>query len=589
MSAREVVQEVFTRSLADLIWTANTLIVLPLTTQDFEVGSVLPAAFYMFRRGCRRGKGRFRETFRPKEKKPASIYWVTRKLLQDEQSFVGFDTDVQKAILGDLILCDALENTKHKEGHEDEIQRAFPVHFLASWLDLPTDVGNLRFVPEMVVCLLANQQEELALRPGGGSGPFPVGERPTDNLLFRIFARGVEFGANPADLRADRFDEQAQVSLEELLVVRLAQTCGEAPESLRATRGSKPEIHNRWPVSRRAALAFRDDLTAFLQNYGTAIPRRAITPMLESLLGLGLLAIYLESCSIAIAWDSSGEVPPLGAQEPVPLFADASNGSDSGLRDLSEQSFDEVIRLLDQASASLMSIRILDAKGRFDVQLKECIPTGPDSGAWLNLLGKVRLGQHERSEAIRNDLSEKLEALASKLVEDGIEPEAVDILRAATAASDPVRTLADGLCAMMGDKLLRRKPLMFIDSCLMINQAHGLGRKRLVNRSLAGQKRKKMAARSVILSNTALEALVHLHLIARQGVLSFAEFLNILRERYGIWVDECPPGISATREDLLKNRNRLEYRLRDLGLLVGVNDAEFMKHLRPRFECVRQA
>ena len=37
--------------------------------------------------------------------------------------------------------------------------------------------------------------------------------------------------------------------------------------------------------------------------------------------------------------------------------------------------------------------------------------------------------------------------------------------------------------------------------------------------------------------------------------------------------------------DLLRaNRAILERRLRDLGLLVGVNDAEAMKHLRPRFE-----
>jgi hypothetical protein len=37
--------------------------------------------------------------------------------------------------------------------------------------------------------------------------------------------------------------------------------------------------------------------------------------------------------------------------------------------------------------------------------------------------------------------------------------------------------------------------------------------------------------------------------------------------------------------DLLQaNRAILERRLRDLGLLVGVNDAEAMKRLRPRFE-----
>lgn len=584
MSARDIVEEVFTEPLAELIWTANTLVVLPLTPQNFAVGSVLPAAFYMCRRGCRRGKGRFQATFSPAERIRASIWSVAGKLSQDKPSFVGFDSEVEKDILGDLLLCDALENKKHEEGHRQEIQRAFPVHFLASWLDLPPAVANLRFVPEMIVCLLANQPEGQKIQPGLGSGPFPVGLSPEKNLLFQIFGRGIIFGDNPADLRTDAFDEQAPVSLEELLMIRLAQTLKEAPETLRATGGAASEIQNSWPVSQRATLAFRDDLTAFLQNYGTTIPRRSITPMLESLLGLGLLSIYLESCSIAVAWDNTGEVPPLELQKPVPIFADASNGSDSRLRDLSEQSFDEVIRLLDQSSGSLMSIRILDAKGRFDRKLKDFVPKTPDTCAWLNLLGKVRREQHERSEAILNDLSEKIESLTVKLEAEGIEPEAIDILRAPSAASDPVRALADSLCTMMGDKLLRSKPLMFLDSCLMLNEAHGLGRKRRVSRSFAGRKRKMMDVRSAILSNTVLETLVHLHLIAQKGVLSFAAFLGILRERYGIWVDECPPGVAASREDLLNNRTMLERRLRDLGLLVGVNDAEFMKHLRPRFQ-----
>jgi hypothetical protein len=584
MTARDIVDEVFTGPLAELIWTANTLVVLPLTPQDFAVGSVLPAAFYMCRRGCRRGRGRFQHTFSPAEKMRANIWSVAGKLSQDKTSFSGFDSEVEKDILGDLLLCDALENKKHAEGHQEEVRRAFPVHFLASWLDLPPAVANLRFVPEMLVCLLANQREGQKIHPGLGNSPFPVGLLPETNLLFQIFARGVAFGENTADLRTDTFDEQASVSLEELLMIRLAQACKEAPETLRATRGAVSDIQNSWPVSQRATLAFCDDLTAFLQNYGTTIPRRSLTPMLESLLGLGLLSIYLESCSIAVTWDSSGEVPSLQTQEPVPIFADASNGSDSRLRDLSEQSFDEVIRLLDQSATSLMSIRILDAKGRFDRKLRDFIPKGPDTSAWLNLLGKVRLEQHERSDAILNDLCEKIEALTAKLEAEGIEPEAVDILRASSATRDPVRALADSLCTMMGDKLLRSKPLMFLDSCLMLNEAHGLGRKRRVARSFGGRKRKMMDVRSTILSNTVLETLVHLHLIAREGVLSFAEFLRLLRSRYGIWVDECPPGVSASREDLLNNRAMLERRLRDLGLLIGVNDAEFMKHLRPRFQ-----
>jgi hypothetical protein len=42
--------------------------------------------------------------------------------------------------------------------------------------------------------------------------------------------------------------------------------------------------------------------------------------------------------------------------------------------------------------------------------------------------------------------------------------------------------------------------------------------------------------------------------------------------------------MTISNDFLRANRSILERRLRDLGLLVGVNDAEAMKHLRPRFE-----
>jgi hypothetical protein len=583
MNSRQIVEEVFTKPLADLIWTANTLFVLPLTPQNFAVGSVLPATFYMCRRGCRRGKGRFQHTFSPAEKIPATVWSVSGKLSESHETFVGFESEIQKDILGDLLLCDSLENKKHKEGHHEEIQRAFPVHFFASWLDLPPAVANLRFVPEMLICLLADQSHDQRVVPASSRAPFRVGIDPDENLLLKIFGKGVVFGSNPADLRSDSFDESAKVTFEELLMIRLAQACDEAPETLRATRGGGAEILNCWPISHRAAFTLRDDLSAFLLGYGEAIPRRSITPMLESLLALGLLNVFLECCAIMVSWDEHGTILPIEKQRPFPIFVDASNGSDPRLRDLSEQSFDEITRLHDQASNSLMSARILDAKARYNRKLRDCIPSGPDTSAWLNLLGAIRREEHETSETILNDLFEKIEALADRLETEGMEADAVSVLRSPDANRDPVRVLADSLCLMMGDKLLRSKQMMFLDSCLMINEPHGIGRKRRVSRSIAGRKRKMMDARSAILPNTVLETLVHLHLSAHKGVLSFIDFLQILRHRYGLWVDESPPGVAASREDLLNNRAMLEKRLRDLGLLVGVNDAEFMKHLRPRY------
>jgi hypothetical protein len=82
---------------------------------------------------------------------------------------------------------------------------------------------------------------------------------------------------------------------------------------------------------------------------------------------------------------------------------------------------------------------------------------------------------------------------------------------------------------------------------------------------------------------------VHLHVL-RSGKnvgyrpLAFTEFLDRLQERYGFCVDTAPPGLTISNDVLRENRAVLERRLRDLGLLVGVNDAEAMKHLKPRFE-----
>ena len=50
-----------------------------------------------------------------------------------------------------------------------------------------------------------------------------------------------------------------------------------------------------------------------------------------------------------------------------------------------------------------------------------------------------------------------------------------------------------------------------------------------------------------------------------------------------MWM-RAPSGLPVSRSLLQRNRDVLERRLRDLGLLVGVNDAESMKRLRPLFE-----
>lgn len=92
----------------------------------------------------------------------------------------------------------------------------------------------------------------------------------------------------------------------------------------------------------------------------------------------------------------------------------------------------------------------------------------------------------------------------------------------------------------------------------------------------------------MVFTDAVLDYLVHLHVACSSSgggyrLPAFAEFLRRLRERYGLCVDMAPPGLTVSNELLCENRTVLEQRLRDLGVLVGVNDAEAMKHLQTRF------
>ena len=61
---RAIVDELFGRQMTREIWTANYEKVLPISIQDFDLPAVLPAVFYMFRFGQRRGRDPACRTFR---------------------------------------------------------------------------------------------------------------------------------------------------------------------------------------------------------------------------------------------------------------------------------------------------------------------------------------------------------------------------------------------------------------------------------------------------------------------------------------------------------------------------------------------
>lgn len=178
--------------------------------------------------------------------------------------------------------------------------------------------------------------------------------------------------------------------------------------------------------------------------------------------------------------------------------------------------------------------------------------------------------------------------MAEKLDEDY--SECAQILKSRETQPNPVWRLAEALTSLQGRGNTQGNLIKLLDSVLLAGRPNGLALKRTATRSIPMMgTRKRSEVRSLVFTDSVLDYLVHLHVLPggnRHGVrtLSFKEFIHKLHDRYGFCVDATPPGMTISNDLLQANRAILERRLRDLGLLIGVNDAEAMKRLRPRFE-----
>jgi hypothetical protein len=120
---------------------------------------------------------------------------------------------------------------------------------MASWVDLPEAVANLRYVPEMIVALLADQKGHYVQQNHEGDRPtwFAVGRGFEDNVLLKAFHQGLVRDGPLSDRTADRFQEQREVGLDQLLMIRLAQQLEAAPRSCEAVKESVFPISDQFP------------------------------------------------------------------------------------------------------------------------------------------------------------------------------------------------------------------------------------------------------------------------------------------------------------------------------------------------------
>ncbi len=474
------------------------------------------------------------------------------------------------------------------------MQRIAPTHYLASWIDLPYSVAHLRFVPEMIVAMLANRRTGDYVTPSDETDRtrFPVVNRYEDNPLLHAFGHGVtRRGDLLGDLASDRFDESDDtVGLDQLLTIRLAQQLGTAPKKLRPGAKQTADAHrisNQRPIAEAAARRFSDDIRRFVRSYADATPRHAFVDMLESCITIGLTTILGSTVEVLFHWEATGRVTDVDVQRAAPFFVDCSNGGDRRLRLRAEQSADDLMRRLERVPVILMALRLLDYEACFRPRIRlQNVAARPYATEWLNLLGDLVHDRHAEAQRIAFAIEDKAEKLAEKLAEDH-DDVASTLLGNGDDPRHSVWRLASGLMALKGAGDFQKNFIGMVDSMLAIGRPNGLAVKRTTTRGSGPGTRRRRDVRALVFTDSVLDYLVHLHLLpGPQGGAdaNLVSFLDFLREDYGFHVDTAPPGMTVSNEVLGRNRAALERRLRDLGLLVGVNDAERMKRLTPRFE-----
>ena len=145
---------------------------------------------------------------------------------------------------------------------------------------------------------------------------FAVGRGFENNVLLRAFHQGVTRDeAELGSRTSDRFDEETPVGLDQLLMIRLAQQLGAAPDKLRGSEGE--QISNQRPIAEKAARDFSEDIRRFVRSYADIIPRHAFVELLESCMAVGMTTILTSVIEILFEWAETGEIRKKCEQKPA--------------------------------------------------------------------------------------------------------------------------------------------------------------------------------------------------------------------------------------------------------------------------------
>lgn len=593
---RQVLEDALGKPLVSKIWSANVESLLPLTFNDVDLQAIMPAVLFTLRWGSRRGQGSFVHSY-VKEGSQVSAKAIAEGVLQTGRESGKFlvnprlSSDVVTLTLANLVSGLCFDNRKSIPGIDQPVQRVYPVHYLASKIDLPEYVANLRGVPEYIVGILTRCGLHRSTVPLPGVLRSLSDEFNTLGVLhlLSLFASAIDIDSDEATRVANLGNTiesvnettAGELGVDELLMIRIAERIERFPSRQKASQtGYRPPES----ITTRQNGIFEHDLRDVLRFYGLDLPRARLNRALEVIIGLNLFATLSSYARILHVWFDTGSVLVEGGQRPYKVFVDCSNGQNKEIRRSAEECFGEALRRYLSTVMPAKVYQIVSSEAMLD-RLTNFPPSGSDPRALLEEAGAILNSEDHR---VISGLRRKADDLYAELTESE-----EDKLLAAnlTQEESPAVGLARVVREMMGAKLLEGNMVQLLDSVL------GAGRdergtsmiaKRRSQKSRGGVSREYSMERSLRLSDDALETLVHRlridPIIGKERRYTVQQFIDDIADRYGLCVDRAGDlDVAVPAEILRRNRENLEDRLRALSLLEGVNDAENMKVLQGRY------
>ncbi|WBC10510.1 hypothetical protein [Micromonospora sp. WMMA1947] len=381
--------------------------------------------------------------------------------------------------------------------------------------------------------------------------------------LKRFFFAGV-------DQRIGGVGDATEIDVETQTLINLC----EAAKTKVTDREDRSRVRKIYPpLDTAAAELLTQDVTRLLYHRGV-VPRSVLVDHLKILFAFHLARYHFRIMKTLPIWTTGDRVGFGGG-----FFLDVAGVPGTPAARLAETSAQVWYDRIPAFVQATFTVKKLDDFGWHLVKIGKL--RKPADGMFLieqllSLLGPAHKADRGRFAEAR--LARVVEAASGE--DNGLDPQIADLLQ---LKLDPFATYIEIITAYR-IKFHRGYLTDCLDSLLLKHRPGAM-----LTQPRRGQRR-------FVLDSRLLEVLLQLALLRPDGAgalrtaaIRVDEFLAVLRDRYGLYIDELPPGDGFGQPSIIDHRalreNRAAFvaRLREIGFYTDLSDAYLTQTITPRY------